>query len=81
MRCVFRRPCEYKTLKPNKSHPIMSHALQTLLATLGTLPAVAGAHDAFVGPVQAFLQHGLDGPITDLQALIDRPRGSTGSLS
>src|SRR6266851_9262810 len=21
MRCVFRRPCEYKTLKPNKSLP------------------------------------------------------------
>jgi hypothetical protein len=49
----------------------MYNALPTLLATLGTLPAIAVAHDAFVGPDQAFLQHGLDGPIKDLQALID----------
>jgi hypothetical protein len=51
--------------------PLMDHALPTLLGTSGTLPAVAAAHDAFVGPDHAFLQHGLDGPVEGLQALID----------
>jgi hypothetical protein len=49
----------------------MDNALPTLFATSGTFPAVDAAHDAFVGPDQALLQHGLDRPIKGLQALID----------
>jgi hypothetical protein len=49
------------------------HRLATLAGAMAmpSPSSVAAAHDALVGPDQTFLQHGLDGTIKGLQALID----------